>query len=140
MISTGYTEISLHIPAPWNSGGGVLQTNSNSKCQDLPKFLWGGVLQTKWNLKMPRGGGGKGRRGGLLQTHPNSKCQDQPKFSFCVSVCVGVGAEGGGCGGTPEWHSWDTWVVHSRNFEHKFIPLELATASQIVSHILRCGD
>ena len=39
MVSTGDTAISLHIRVP---GGGTLQTNSNSKCQDLAKFSFSG--------------------------------------------------------------------------------------------------
>ena len=55
MVSTGDTAISLHIRSPdqlklkvppkFSKGGGlmeVLQTNSNSKCQNLAKFSWGG--------------------------------------------------------------------------------------------------
>ena len=88
MVSTGDTEISLHIWAPLNSGGGgaggggVLQANSNPKC---PNFHF-------------REGGGE-----LLQTN------------------------------IPEKLDWG----YSRDFEHRFIPLELAIVSQIVSHILR---
>ena len=60
--------------------------------------------------------------GEALQTNSNSKCQDLLKFSFWGRG--GVGTE------ILEWG-------HSRNFEHKFIPLELTTASQIVSYTLR---
>ena len=83
MVSTGDTEISLHIRAETRVGG-LLQANSNPKCQDLPKFSFSG-------------------EGVLLQTN------------------------------IPEILEWG----YSRDFEHKSIPLELATASQIVSHILR---
>ena len=80
MVSTGDTAISLHIRTPWNSGGGggcnpdklklkvpryaqififrriggggLLLTNSNSKCQDLHKFSfwgWGTPDKQSWN-------------------------------------------------------------------------------------------
>ena len=49
-VSLGDTATSLHTPAPTLvgvGGGGVLQTNSSSKCQDLPKFSFlGEVLKT----------------------------------------------------------------------------------------------
>ena len=59
--------------------------------------------------------------GGGSDTLPseNPKCQDLPKFQF---------SGGGGCS-VPR-------VGHSQNFEPNFQPLQLATASQIVSHIL----
>ena len=256
MVSTRDTEISLHVWAPWNSGwevgtpnqlklskcqdlpkfslGGVLQTNWNSKCQDLPKFSWGGTpdqlkvprtaqiligggerwysrptqtqvprsaeiflaggtpdqLKLKWNSKVPRSaqisifkGGGEGYSrptesqsakicpnfhwgGGYSRptesqsakicpnfdwvgTPDHLKLQYLPKFSLgrggtsdqlkvprSAKIFIGRGRGGGR-------------VQHeilekgnSRNFEHKIIPLQLATASQIVFHILRmceCG-
>ena len=112
-------------------GGVVLQTNSNSKCQHLPKFSLGGGL--------------------VIQTNSNSKCQHLPKFPW--------GGGGGGAGATPDqlklkvpnFHGEGGVLQtnipeilewgHSRNFEHKFIILEIATASKIVSHThYVCGD
>ena len=80
----------------------------------MAKFnFFGGVPKLKI-LKVPRNSlisiwGGHT----LPSQSQNSKCQDLPKFQFVLRV------------------------GHSQNFEPNFQPLQLATASQIVSHILR---
>ena len=66
------TQLKLKVPGSvqifiWEGGGGILQTNSNSKCKDLSKFSFSE--------------GGEGERW-VLQTNSNWKCQDLSKFSF----------------------------------------------------------
>ena len=62
---------------------------------------------------------------------------DQLKLKVTRSAQIFIFRPGGGGGVTPDQHSWNTWVGHSMNFEPNFQPLQLATTSQIVSHILR---
>ena len=113
MVSTGDTEIILHIRTSRELQSKVPRSAQIS-------FFWGGRV---------------------LQTNSNQKCQDVAKFPF-----FGVGGysrptqiksakmwpnfyfSGGGVLQTniPEILEWR----HSRNFEHKFISLELATISQ----------
>ena len=72
MVSTGDTEISLHIRSPrtpelnkFQFLGGGYSGVKYSKCQDLPKFqFWGGYSGVKYS--------------GVKY----SKCQDLPKFQF----------------------------------------------------------
>ena len=69
--------------------------------------------------------------GGETLPSQNSKCHNLPKFQFSFDPLLG----GGEVLQTniPEILEWG----HSRNFEPNFQPLQLAHASQIVSHILR---
>ena len=129
-------QISLHIRSPrlqaFRGGGEV-------GCQDLPKFQFRGGGRYSWALpsqnskcqdlpKFQFGGGGHSQA--LLSQ--NSKCQDLPKFQ-----CSGGGVLSGSAKSKLKvprlFREWG----HSRNFEPNFQPLQLATASQIVSHILR---
>ena len=87
-------------------------------------------IQISVHIRSPRsrayGGGGGVTLESKLKSLRNAKiCLN---FNF-RGVCVCVGG-GGGIGSVPR-------VGHSRNFEPNFQPLQLATASQIVSHILR---
>ena len=107
-------------------GGGVKTENTQSAKKWLNFNLGGGGRAPNLKiLKVPRNGlisiffwGGEDT---LPSQSQNSKCQDLPKFQFFW----------GGRGGSV------LRVGHSQNFEPNFQPLQLATASQIVSHILR---
>ena len=147
MVSLGDTAISLHILQPPLAvgGGGVLESQ-NPKCQDVPKFQFGG-----------RGRGGLGSQ--------NPKCQHFPKFQFfrgagggrgfwkvktqsaksCLvkiqsaKICLNFNFRGRGRG--VFWNQIPQQGC-SGEFGQKFLEacvLEawLAGASQIVSHILR---
>ena len=72
-----------------------------------------------YELPETRGGGGEDTPGQLKSKVPGSA----QIFIFGGLLQTNI----------PEILEWG----HSRDFEHKFIPLELATASQIVSHTLR---
>ena len=128
-------------------------TSQNSKCQDLPKFQWGGrVFCTSQKSKcqdLPKfqwGGGG----GGVFCTSEKSKCKDLPKCQFLGGD---EGRESGvfctrqksKCQDLPKFQfSGGCPVPNPRSgcscqFEHKFCLATFleAFASQIVSRILR---
>ena len=64
---------------------------------------------------------------GKTQNSKYSKCQDLPKFAFSWGGVEGAGEQG-----------WVNWGPNPRIGQTGiFEPLQLATASQIVSHILR---
>ena len=126
--------------------------HSNSKCQGLPKFSLGEGTPDYLKFKVPRstqifiygeGEGDGGTSDQFIQTQSAKVCPNfhwggggysRPTSTQSAKICSNLHFPGGG--GTPDQHSWNTWVGHSWNFEPNFQSLQLATASQIVSHIL----
>ena len=101
------------------SGGRVLQTNSNSKCQDLPEFSFGGRDEC-----------GEGTSDQLKLKVPRS-----------AQICILGGGGWGGVGG----YSRPTFLKYLSGgtqgiLNQKFLATGKCSASQIVSHILRMSD
>ena len=69
----------------WGGGGDGVLESQNPKCQDLPKFQFGGG--GFWKVKTQSAKICLNLNGGRLENQ-NPKCQDLPKFKF-----------GGGCSG-----------------------------------------
>ena len=93
-------------------GGGVLQTNSNPKCQVLTRFSFSGE-------KLGEGGRGLGEES-VLQTNSNAKCQVLTKLLFSGGWgWVGVVGRGEGAFQTTFLKYLSRG--HSRNFEPKIL-------------------
>ena len=94
MVSLGDTVISLHIPVPTKTQSAKICPNlhfarvggwsrpTQKKCQDLPKFSWGGG--TPDQLKVPRSAqifmGGRG--GGIPDQHQTQSAKICLNFHF----------------------------------------------------------
>ena len=89
-------------------GGEYSRPTQTQIAKICPKFSLGAGTPDKLKLKVPRSAQMFIGGGGGIQTNSNSR----PTFLKNLGSTQGI-------------------------FEHKFIPLELATTSQIVSHILR---
>ena len=106
----GDTAISLHIRAPRNLGGGVVQTNSTQSAKICPNLHFQGegrgVVQTnstqsaKICPNLHSGGG--------IQTNSTQSAKICPNLHFWVG-----GGEGGG---VSDQHSWNTWVGALKEF------------------------
>ena len=130
MVSIGDTENSLHIRAPWNSGGrGYTSDQLISKVPRSAQMFIFGESPDQLISKVPRSAQMFISRptqtqsakicpifigeGGVIQIISNPKCQDLPKFPLG--------------GGTPDQHSWNTWVGALKEFWTQIHPTAAST-------------
>ena len=109
-------------------GGGGCSEVKYSKCQDLPKFQWGGGV-LKSNTQSAKICLNLNYQGGGYSEVKYSKCQDLPIFQF----------SGGGGRGTlePNSRTGVFWSIWTEIYCLRSTVQKPASASQIVSHILR---